>query len=70
MTTRPQSKSEVNGKDYWFVTKEQFEEKLKAGQLLEYANVFGNMYGTPKDKVEQMLNGRQNRYSGNRRAGW
>jgi guanylate kinase len=55
ITTRPQAKNEINGKDYWFVTKQQFQEKLEAGQLLEYAEVFGNLYGTPKDKVDEAL---------------
>ena len=55
VTTRPQTKNEVDGKDYWFVTKQQFQEKLDAGQFLEYAEVFGNLYGTPKDKVEQII---------------
>jgi guanylate kinase len=59
VTTRPQTKNEVNGKDYWFVTKQQFQEKLEAGQLLEHAEVFGNFYGTPKDKVEQAINAGQ-----------
>jgi guanylate kinase len=56
VTTRPQTKTEVNGKDYWFVTKQQFQEKLATGQLLEHAEVFGNFYGTPKDKVEETIN--------------
>lgn len=56
VTTRPQAKNEINGKDYWFVTKQQFQKKLDAGQLLEYAEVFENLYGTPKDKVEQAVN--------------
>ncbi len=55
VTTRPQAKNEINGKDYSFVTKQQFQEKLNAGQLLEYAEVFGNLYGTPKDKVDEAL---------------
>jgi guanylate kinase len=59
VTTRPQAKNEENGKDYWFVTKQQFQEKLVAGQLLEHAEVFGNFYGTPKDKVEQAINAGQ-----------
>ena len=55
VTTRPRAENEINGKDYWFVTKQQFQEKLDAGQLLEYAEVFGNLYGTPKDKVDEVL---------------
>ncbi len=55
MTTRPRAKGEVNGRNYWFVTKQQFREKIDTGGFLEYADVFGNFYGTPKDKVEQAL---------------
>jgi guanylate kinase len=55
MTTRPKSDTETDGKDYWFVSRDEFEEKMNQGQLLEYAEVFGNLYGTPKDKVDQAL---------------
>jgi guanylate kinase len=55
MTTRPKSDSEVDGRDYYFITREEFEKKISAGEFLEYAEVFGNFYGTPKDKVEQEL---------------
>jgi guanylate kinase len=55
VTTRPKSKIEENGKDYWFITKQEFQERIDKGLLLEYANVFGNMYGTPKDKVDEIL---------------
>lgn len=55
MTTRPKSDTENDGKDYWFVSRDEFEEKMNQGQLLEYAEVFGNLYGTPKDKVDQAL---------------
>jgi len=55
MTTRTKSDSEVDGKDYWFVTKEEFDRRIEQGLFLEYAEVFGNMYGTPKDKVEEAI---------------
>ncbi|MHC4069605.1 MAG: guanylate kinase [Planctomycetota bacterium] len=55
VTTKPKSESEVNGRDYWFVSKEEFQERIDNGLLLEYAEVFGNMYGTPKDKVDEAL---------------
>jgi len=55
VTTRPKAISEVDGKDYCFVTKEQFRQYIEKGLLLEYADVFGNFYGTPKDKIEQAL---------------
>ena len=52
-TTRPKAKKEVDGKDYYFLPREQFEKRIKEGSLLEYAEVFGNFYGTPKDKVDE-----------------
>ena len=55
MTTRDPRPGEVDGKDYFFVTKEQFEENIAKGEMLEWANVFGNMYGTPKAAVMQRL---------------
>jgi len=55
VTTRTQSESEIDGKDYFFISKEDFEKQIEQEQLLEYAEVFGNLYGTPKDKVEQAL---------------
>lgn len=54
-TTRPRAKDEVDGRDYWFISKQQFDQWIDKGKLLEYAEVFGNLYGTPKDKVEQAL---------------
>ncbi|RDD34893.1 Guanylate kinase [Wolbachia endosymbiont of Cylisticus convexus] len=55
MTTRKPRSGEVNGKDYFFVTEEKFHELCKAGQMLEYAKVFENFYGIPKDFIEQNL---------------
>jgi guanylate kinase len=55
VTTREKSESEVDGQDYWFISKEQFQERIDNGLLLEYAEVFGNLYGTPRDKVEEAL---------------
>jgi len=45
-TTRPPRGSEQNGKEYFFVTKEEFQAMIAADEFLEYANVFGNYYGT------------------------
>lgn len=56
MTTRKMREGEVEGKDYFFVSKEQFEEKIEQGKFLEYAEFVGNYYGTPIDKVEEQLN--------------
>ena len=55
MTTRPKSEAEVDGRDYWFISQEEFKERIGKGLFLEYAEVFGYLYGTPKDKVEEML---------------
>lgn len=55
VTTREKSETEVDGRDYWFITKQQFQQRIEKGLLLEYAEVFGNLYGTPKDKTDQAL---------------
>jgi guanylate kinase len=55
VTTRPKSAVEIDGKDYWFVSREEFKRRIEKGLLLEYAEVFGNFYGTPKDKVDEQL---------------
>jgi guanylate kinase len=56
-TTRTKSTQETEGIDYWFITRDEFLDRVKRNDFLEYAEVFGNLYGTPKDKVEQALNG-------------
>ena len=50
-TTRKPRKGEVNGKDYFFLTKEGFEERIRSDDFLEYATVFGDYYGTLKERV-------------------
>jgi len=55
-TTRPKRKSEKEGKDYFFVSKEKFEDLKKKSFFIEFANVFDHWYGTPKDFIEQNLN--------------
>ena len=55
MTTRKPRNGEKEGVDYYFVTKETFEEKIKNGEFLEWANFVGNYYGTPREKVEELL---------------
>ena len=55
MTSRPPRGNEENGKDYFFVTKEEFEENIKQGNLLEYATYNDNYYGTPKSKIKEYL---------------
>lgn len=55
MTTRLKRAGEVDGVDYFFKTKEEFEQYIKEGKLLEYANYVGNYYGTPIDYVRETL---------------
>ena len=55
-TTRPKRKSEKNGKDYFFVSKEKFEDLKIKNFFIEFANVFDNWYGTPKNFIEKNLN--------------
>ena len=55
VTTRPKSEAEIDGQDYWFISEEDFRERIDKGLLLEYAEVFGHLYGTPKDKVDEEL---------------
>ncbi len=55
VTTRPRSQAEVDGRDYWFISENEFQRRIDKGELLEYAEVFGHLYGTPKDKVEEAL---------------
>jgi len=55
VTTRPKSDTEVDGEDYWFISDTEFRDRISKGLFLEYAEVFGNFYGTPKDKVDQAL---------------
>jgi len=47
-TTRPPRGSEQNGKQYYFVLRDEFEQMIRAGEFLEHANVFGNYYGTAR----------------------
>ena len=56
MTSRPPRGKEENGKDYFFVTREEFEDNIEKGNLLEYAEYNGNYYGTPKHKIDEYLN--------------
>jgi guanylate kinase len=55
VTTRPKSEIEIDGQDYWFISEEDFRDRIDKGLLLEHAEVFGHLYGTPKDKVEEAL---------------
>ena len=55
VTTRPRRSSEVDGIHYRFIKQKQFEALRDAGDLLEWAEVHGNFYGTPREPVEQIL---------------
>lgn len=50
-TTRPMRQNEVNGRDYFFITKERFEEMIKEGRFVEYTVYNGNLYGSTKDQI-------------------
>lgn len=52
---RPKRPNEVEGKDYFFVTREKFEEWIAQDQLLEHANVYGDYKGIPRQQVDQAL---------------
>ena len=54
-TTRPKRPAELDGKDYFFVSREEFERMVAAGEFLEYARVFENYYGTSRQQVEESL---------------
>jgi guanylate kinase len=55
VTTRTPRSGELDGKDYFFISKQRFFEMRDAGGLLEWAEVFGNLYGTPRLPVEDAL---------------
>ena len=54
-TTRAPRPGEVDGREYFFKTKPEFETMVAAGEMLEHAEVFGNLYGTPKGPVETAM---------------
>ena len=55
-TTRSPRGNEQDGVEYFFLTKEEFEEKIKNNELLEYAEYNNNYYGTPKEKIREKIN--------------
>lgn len=59
-TTRAPRKGEKNGVDYNFVSVEEFKKMIENDEFLEYANVYGNLYGTPKKVVERNLKNGEN----------
>ena len=54
-TTRPPRPGEENGKNYHFITREEFEKRIKSGDMLEYTEYCTNLYGTPKKEAEEVL---------------
>ena len=54
-TTRKPREGEINGKDYFFHSREKFETMIEQGELIEWAEYVGNYYGTPKQAVEKQL---------------
>lgn len=55
VTTRPRRPGEIEGVDYHFVDPDEFERMVEAGELYEWAQVFGHCYGTPKARIRQGL---------------
>lgn len=55
MTTRKPRTGEIDGKDYYFVSEEEFLQRIKDGRFLEYAKFVGNYYGTPMEQVQEMI---------------
>ncbi|HGG64240.1 MAG TPA: guanylate kinase [Rhodobacteraceae bacterium] len=55
-TTRPPRPGEVDGKDYYFKSHDEFAALVESGEMLEHAEVFGNFYGSPKGPVESAIN--------------
>ena len=54
-TTRAPREGEVDGRDYIFLAREEFEERISKGDFLEWAEYSGNLYGTPEHRVEELL---------------
>jgi len=54
-TTRRQRNNEEDGRDYYFLSREEFDRRIETGEFLEFAEVHGNMYGTLREEVEQYV---------------
>ncbi|SHJ43854.1 guanylate kinase [Hathewaya proteolytica DSM 3090] len=59
-TTRNPRNGEINGKSYYFLSREEFMDRIYENEFLEYAEVYGNYYGTPKKMVMDTLNSGMN----------
>lgn len=56
MTTRPPRVGEVDGEDYFFVSEDEFEQRIKDGKMLEFTKFVGNYYGTPLEQIQKLMN--------------
>ena len=54
-TTRPKREGETDGKDYFFLAKEEFRRRVEAGEFVEWEEIYGNLYGTLKCEVDRAL---------------
>jgi guanylate kinase len=54
-TSRPKRQVEENGREYIFLSAEEFEQWIERGRFVEYAEVYGNLYGTPRKSLEKIL---------------
>jgi guanylate kinase len=54
-TTRPRREGEKDGRDYFFVTRKRFERMIAAGDFIEWAEVYGHLYGTSKGQIDRAL---------------
>ena len=59
-TTRPKRAHEVEGKDYFFLTRDEFQRRVDAGDFVEHAQVHGEMYGTLRSQIERVLESGRN----------
>jgi len=55
VTTRPKRRGEINGRDYYFIDRARFDRMVKNDELMEWADVFGHRYGTPRQPVVKAL---------------
>jgi guanylate kinase len=54
-TTRTKRNGEINGKDYYFLSKDEFQKKIDNNELIEYEEIFGNFYGTLRSATEEAV---------------
>jgi len=54
-TTRPKRESEIDGSDYFFLQRQEFQRRVNAGQLVEWEEIYGNLYGTLRSEVDKAL---------------